>query len=86
VRLPWDLKTQYNIDPDALPIVDAVRASMSIPFFFEPYTLPNTKVSFVDGGMLQDFPIEAFDRPDGQSRWPTFGVKLSTRPDPQAKM
>ena len=85
-HLPWDLKSQYNIDPDPVRIVDAVRASMSIPFFFQPYTLPGTKVTFVDGGMLQNFPIEAFDRPDGRSRWPTFGVKLSTRPDPQARM
>jgi NTE family protein len=86
VHLPWDCKEHYNLDPDTLPIVDAVRASMSIPFFFRPYTLPGTKETFVDGGMLSNFPIEVFDRPDGLPRWPTFGVKLSTRPKPNSTM
>lgn len=34
-RLPWDYAT-YGIDPDAQDPVTAVRASMSVPFFFEP--------------------------------------------------
>jgi NTE family protein len=57
---------------------------MSIPFFFRPYDLPGTKSTFVDGGMLENFPIDAFERPDGNPRWPTFGVKLSVKPDPAA--
>ncbi|HEY7946663.1 MAG TPA: patatin-like phospholipase family protein [Acidimicrobiales bacterium] len=85
-RLPWDCRAHYDMDPDALPIVDAVRASMSIPFFYKPYVLPGTKATFVDGGMLANFPVEIFDRPDGESRWPTFGVKLSARPKPGATM
>lgn len=82
VRLPWDCGL-YGIDPDSLRIVDAVRASMSIPFFFQPAVLrgqgqpPST---VVDGGMLSNFPVECFDRPDRESRWPTFGVKLSAQP------
>ena len=35
VRLPWDYGN-YGLDPGRQRIVDAVRASMSIPFFFEP--------------------------------------------------
>ena len=35
VRLPWDYP-DYGFDPDAQRVVDAVRASMSIPFFFRP--------------------------------------------------
>jgi NTE family protein len=32
--------------------------------------------------MLSNFPIGPFDAPLGaQPRWPTFGIKLSTRPD-----
>ncbi|HVM65860.1 MAG TPA: patatin-like phospholipase family protein [Acidimicrobiales bacterium] len=77
VRLPWDC-ARYGIDPDSMRIVDAVRASMSIPFLFEPARLKGATV--VDGGMLSDFPVEIFDRPDGQARWPTFGIKLSARP------
>jgi NTE family protein len=82
VRLPWDYP-RYGQDPAAMRVVDAVRASMSIPFFFRPVTFktPTGKVSWVDGGMLSNFPITAFDRTDGKpGRWPTWGVKLSGRP------
>jgi NTE family protein len=85
VRLPWDCG-RLGIDADSLPIVDAVRASMSIPFFYKPYVLPGTKATFVDGGMLANFPVEIFDRPDGEPRWPTFGIKLSARRKPGATM
>lgn len=87
VRLPWDY-AQYGLDPDRQLIADAVRASASIPVFFKPVRLgwapPSANVSYlVDGGALSDFPIEVFDRTDGrQPRWPTFGVKLSARPEP----
>jgi NTE family protein len=82
VRLPWDYH-YYGQDPDAALVVDAVRASMSIPFFFRPITVrtPTGKSTWVDGGMLSNFPITVFDRTDGKpSRWPTWGVKLSARP------
>jgi NTE family protein len=37
--------------------------------------------TWVDGGLLSNFPITAFDRTDGQQgRWPTWGVKLSGAP------
>jgi NTE family protein len=107
VRLPWDYPIYgYGPDdtagfrPDDQPVVTAVRASMSIPFFFEPVTFdaraadvptptpdggtisrhhdPGT-VTWVDGGMLRNFPIDAFDRADGAPpRWPTIGIKLSS--------
>lgn len=36
-------------------------------------------VTWVDGGMLANFPISAFDRADGgPARWPTIGIKLSS--------
>ena len=82
VRLPWDYP-HYGQDPATVRVVDAVRASMSIPFFFRPVTVktPTGKVTWVDGGMLSNFPITVFDRTDGQpGRWPTWGVKLSARP------
>ena len=88
VRLPWDYE-QYGLDPDTQRVADAVRASMSIPFFYEPVRFtsrdPEGKEAtsyMVDGGMLSNFPIEVFDRTDGKSpRWPTFGLKLSAKPD-----
>jgi NTE family protein len=88
VRLPWDY-VDYGLDPDEQEVADAVRASASIPFFFEPVTLrPRTEretsavSTLVDGGVLSNFPVALFDRTDGRPpRWPTFGVRLSMRPD-----
>ena len=37
-RLPWDFNT-YGFDPDTQDPVTAVRASMSVPFYFEPVHL-----------------------------------------------
>jgi NTE family protein len=84
VRLPWDYAA-YGLDPDGQRVSDAVRASTSIPFYYEPMTLrsPDRGVStLVDGGVLSNFPIALFDRTDGlPPRWPTFGVRLSARPE-----
>ena len=82
VRLPWDYP-HYGQNPAAMRVVDAVRASMSIPFFFRPvsFSTPTGKVTWVDGGMLSNFPITVFDRTDdAPQRWPTWGIKLSARP------
>jgi len=91
VRLPWDCD-YYGIDPDSMKIDDAVRASMSIPFFFEPFQLTTSvadvktpvtggetadqhyeagSVTWVDGGMLRNFPINAFDRAADSGRFRT---------------
>ena len=87
VRLPWDYP-RYGLDPDEQLVADAVRASMSIPFFYEPQRFygrdeqgERVRSFMVDGGMLSNFPIEVFDRTDGKRpRWPTFGIKLSAKP------
>jgi len=80
VYFPWDYERAYGLEPGRQRVVDAVRASMSIPFFYEPATLTGsdeTSSTLVDGGVLSNFPIDIFDRTDGRSpRWPTFGVKL----------
>jgi NTE family protein len=83
-RLPWDYAA-YGLDPARVKVVDAVRASMSIPFFYRPVKLRHAdgrESWLVDGGMLSNFPVDVFDRPTGERpRWPTFGIKLSARPD-----
>lgn len=80
VRLPWDYQRLYGLDPDEQEVADAVRASMSIPFFFQTAKLTSTSgltSTLVDGGLLSNFPIDSFDRRDGKPpRWPTFGVTL----------
>ena len=87
VRLPWDYPL-YGLDPDEQEVADAVRASASIPFFFEPVTLRSPGAgrsegsvsTLVDGSVLSNFPVSVFDRDDGRPpRWPTFGVRLSMR-------
>ena len=95
------MSSLYWSKPDEVKPSELVRASMSIPFFFEPYevnNIPNSgsendaawyefarysgpvpkSVKFVDGGMLSNFPINVFHRPDGGvPRMPTFGARLS---------
>ncbi|MGZ4480134.1 MAG: patatin-like phospholipase family protein [Nocardioidaceae bacterium] len=83
VRFPWDYPL-YGLDPDEQEVADAIRASASIPFFFEPVTLRSPRdqsvSTLVDGGVLSNFPIALFDRTDQRPpRWPTFGVRLSMR-------
>jgi NTE family protein len=85
VRLPWDYQGRFHVDPDETPVAEAVRASMSIPYYFVPVRLTDQidggTTWMVDGGMLSNFPVDVFDRTDGDDpRWPTFGIKLSGRP------
>lgn len=77
VRVPWDLRS-YGIDPDEFSVARAVRASSAIAFVFEPVRVGGA--TWVDGGLLSDFPVELFDRPGAEPRWPTFGIRLSARP------
>ena len=80
VRLPWDYRRVYGLDPDEQSVADAVRASMAIPFFFRPVKLRSTTgltSTLVDGGILSNFPIDSLDRADGRKpRWPSFGVTV----------
>jgi NTE family protein len=95
----------YWLHPSDINPADFVRASMSIPIFFEPFkvTVPvsvqnssrlqkmksslkekidsEPKVtSFVDGGILSNFPINVFHNPAVRvARMPTFGVKLEDK-------
>lgn len=86
LRLPWDYKTLCDLNPDDLPVADAVTASASIPFFFQAQHLTcgpaqdNMTLTLTDGGSLSNYPIGIFDRTDGKpSRWPTLGIKLAGR-------
>ncbi|KJX75107.1 patatin-like phospholipase family protein [Mycobacterium lepromatosis] len=77
VRIPWDLAA-YGINPDDFSVARAVHASSAIPYVFEPVQVAGA--TWVDGGLLSTFPVELFDRSDGDARWPTFGIRLSARP------
>jgi len=80
VRLPWDYRSVYGLDPDEQPVADAVRASMSIPFLFRPVRLTSAaglESTLLDGGLLSNYPIDSLDRLDGKPpRWPTLGATV----------
>ncbi len=80
VRLPWDY-AGYGLNADDMLVADAVRASMSIPYFYRPVNLRGRFL--VDGGLLSNFPIDIFD---STGEWPTFGIKLSAKADAFTKM
>ena len=77
-RLPGAVEA---INPDRFPIADAVRMSMSIPYFFPPVELVRTETgrsaAIVDGGMLSNFPVWLFDVADRDPLRPTFGFRLT---------
>ncbi len=50
-----------------VPVAEAVRASMSIPLFFEAWQFSNNNPDnhiYVDGGMMYNYPITVFDTGD----------------------
>jgi NTE family protein len=56
VQLPWDY-AYYGLPADEQEVVGAVRASMSIPFFFEPVTIQaneaSVDVAMPDGSVIR---------------------------------
>ncbi|MBL7788824.1 MAG: patatin-like phospholipase family protein [Chitinophagales bacterium] len=81
VKLPEDAHNYFANQETTHP-AEYVRASMSIPFFFDIYSPlkpkdPETPEQFVDGGLLSNFPIRELNNKSLTCpRFPTFGVKL----------
>lgn len=81
VKLPEEAK-HYFVDIENTHPAEYVRASMSIPFFFDIYSPnkpsnPAAPEQFVDGGLLSNFPIRELNNKSLTCpRFPTFGVKL----------
>ncbi|WP_040211620.1 patatin-like phospholipase family protein [Clostridium polynesiense] len=77
--LPEDIK-DYGIEPEDFHVSEAVRMSCSIPFFYKPVYLKDTKTHttsiIVDGGLLSNYPVWLFDVKD-KPKYPTIGFKLS---------
>lgn len=79
--LPVDLD-QYGESPRTFSVAEAVRLSMSIPFFFQPGKLGRSTI--VDGGILSNFPLWIYDAPEHQQpKCPTFGFRL-VDPEPES--
>jgi NTE family protein len=70
-------------DSKMFSVAEAVRLSMSIPFFFVPGRLADAVI--VDGGILSNFPLWIYDEPDPRKppAWPTFGFRLVDRREQQ---
>ena len=74
-----------ELTPDVI-VAEAVRASMSIPLFFEAWTFPSDPHShvYVDGGMIYNYPLTIFDTGDTPNP-ATLGLfleQLGTPPPP----
>jgi NTE family protein len=69
------------INPGRFPIADAVRMSLSLPYFFEPVRLVHHESGrdsiIVDGGMLSTVPVWLFDVRDSDPVRPTFGFRVT---------
>jgi len=63
-----------------VPIAEAVRASMSIPLYFDAWRFSNNNPDdhfYVDGGVLYNYPIGAFDDlENGMANTRTLGFQL----------
>jgi NTE family protein len=79
VVFPTDIRSHFGLDPDTFSIAAAVRMSMSIPVFYEPYRLTDARQRvhlLVDGGMLSTYPIWLLDKAADRQQRPLFGFKL----------
>jgi NTE family protein len=84
--LPEDLRRYRRpgekaaIEPDEYRVADAVRMSLSIPYFFQPVELVDGNTgklsTIVDGGTLSNFPVWLFDTDRRDPKRPTFGLRL----------
>lgn len=68
-----------NIETPEVKVAEAIRASMSIPFLFHAWKFPDGKPNdhiYVDGGVLYNFPMTAFENHDN-----TLGFFIKTVDD-----
>jgi NTE family protein len=86
---PTPYRLQLTPKQRAFRVSEAVRLSMSIPFFFEPGHVERSSgpSTIVDGGILSNFPLWLFDMdtPGKPPEWPTFGFRLVDKSDATPK-
>jgi NTE family protein len=69
-----------DVTPDTI-VAEAVRASMSIPIFFNAWQFSNKQPNdhlFVDGGTVYNYPITAFDT-GSEPNYHTLGFRLQDK-------
>jgi predicted acylesterase/phospholipase RssA len=76
----------FEHTPDVV-ISDAIRISMSIPFVFRPHQVwikkdglrdqdSENPTYYIDGGVVNNYPITLFDQPDSEVNFRTLGFRL----------
>ena len=87
--------TEFSADKTPQCVVaEAIRASMSIPFFFKAYRLSTGTESshlYVDGGLVYNYPLSFFDDPrfnsSGTVNPESMGLYLySPHPEPEVNI
>lgn len=75
-----DIENEKEIWLDKGPLNDAIRASISLPLFFNPYELKGRKL--IDGGILNPTPIEPTLKDQTDL---TIAVNLGGKAEPEKK-
>lgn len=75
----------FDKTPDVI-VAEAIRASMSIPFFFKAWKFPNTNSDdniYVDGGVVFNYPLSFFDsrrfNSSGEINFESLGLYLHAK-------
>lgn len=72
-------KFSFETTPNVI-LVEAIRASISIPLYFEAYKFKNNNPDehlYIDGGVVYNYPLTTFDI-NGISNFETIGFHLDT--------
>ncbi|ASK63219.1 hypothetical protein CFK37_14210 [Virgibacillus phasianinus] len=80
VVIPDDLERVYGLDPNHFLIAKAIRMSAGYPYFFMPKKISgktSRRSVIVDGGLLSNYPLWVFDKPNERNLRPVLGIKLS---------
>ena len=80
--LPTDL-VKFGIKPETFSVAAAVRMSMSIPLFYEPYELRDEHGCvhhIADGGILCNYPVWLLDTGRNKPANPIFGFRFAKTP------
>ena len=64
-------------------VVDAVRASMSIPYYFQPFIDPETNHVLVDGAVISNYPFFMLSPHEARE---TLGIFIDTSPDQKEEL
>jgi predicted acylesterase/phospholipase RssA len=60
------------------PVAHAVRASMMLPYYFQPFICPITHHSYLDGGVISNYPLSYLTQ---KEREETLGLLITFKMD-----